>query len=140
MKEQFINLLKEAGTLPIGGPAWNSFDIVHSQTECQDLKHVREYITSYTKKSNGIYVYKNELDHVLYIGKGKPIKDRLYSHFIETYKQVSGDRSGKWHRFFNHHHGNMRVYWIELEDEGIRKFVEHLLTEEYKPNFITFKR
>lgn len=34
----------------------------------------------------------------------------------------------------------LTIYWIGLEDESLRKFVEHVITEEYKPEFITFEK
>lgn len=125
--------------MTIEEPIWKCFDIEHSITSYSDLKEVRTYINNQIQNANGLYVYKDLSDNVLYIGKGKPIKNRIYSHLIEVNKQVSGDRTGKWHRFFNKHHGKLKVYWIELEDESVRKFVEHVLTEVYRPKFLTFE-
>lgn len=139
LKEEFIKLIKQHNILDIEEPHWNRFEIEQT-TVCRDLKKVRAYILKHTGKKNGLYAYKNVNGDLLYIGKGKPISDRLYSHFIENYKQVSGDRTGKWHRFFNTHHGILHIYWIELEDESIRKFVEHILTDELQPEFIAFEK
>jgi len=132
--------MNELGIMPIEEPIWNCFVLEHKVTVCNDLKKVRQYINNHIPNTNGLYAYKDRFGKLLYLGKGSPIKNRVYSHYIETYKQVSGDKSGKWHRFFNKHHGNLTIYWIELEDESIRKFVEHILTEEYKPEFLTFEK
>jgi excinuclease UvrABC nuclease subunit len=140
MKERFIELMQEQKLMPINEHNWNYFEIDHQDTPCNDLRKIKQYITNHTQNKNGLYAYKDQYDNLLYVGKGKPIKERLYSHYIETYKQVSGDRSGKWHRFFNKHHGTIKLYWIELEDEGVRKFVEHVLTDEYNPEFLIFEK
>ncbi|MCD8509737.1 MAG: hypothetical protein LRY73_07590 [Bacillus sp. (in: Bacteria)] len=140
MKGRFVELIKEQGLMPINEHKWNCFEIEHERTPCVNLQKVKQYITSHTENKNGLYAYKDQHNNLLYIGKGKPIKERIYSHFIETYKQVSGDRSGKWHRFFHKHHGRLKVYWIELEDESVRKFVEHVLTEEYQPVFLDHEK
>jgi excinuclease UvrABC nuclease subunit len=139
MKDKFFNFLLEEKIMPIEKPFWNCFEIEHRITPCDDLATIRNFLREQTQSKNGLYAYKDHEGNLLYIGKGKPIKDRLYSHFIESYKQVPGDRSGKWHRFFYMHSGNLKVYWIELEDESIRKFVEHVLTDEYNPKFLFLK-
>lgn len=139
MKERFIELIKEINIMPIDNHNWNCFEIEHKVTPCSDLRKIKQYITSQTQSKNGLYAYEDQFGNLLYIGKGKPIKERLYSHYIETYKQVSGDRSGRWHKFFNKHQGILKVYWIELEDESVRKFVENVLTEIYKPEFLNFE-
>jgi hypothetical protein len=115
LKKQFINLMKEVGVMPIEEPTWNCFVLEHKVTPCNDLKKVRQYVNNHIQNTNGLYAYKDMFGNILYIGKGKPIKDRVYSHYIETYKQVSGDRSGKWHRFFNKYHDNLTIYWFYLK-------------------------
>lgn len=140
MKKYFVDLIKELKVMPIEEPSWQCFDIEHKISPCSDLRPVRHYINNMVENKNGLYAYKDIHGNLLYIGKGKPLKDRIYSHYIESYKQVTGDRSGKWHRFFNKHHGNLKVFWIELEDESIRQFVENILTEQYQPEFLTFEK
>jgi excinuclease UvrABC nuclease subunit len=101
---------------------------------------VKEYIKSFTKSKNGIYIYKDSGDNILYIGKAKPLTDRIYHHFKETFVQQSGDRSGKWFRFFNYYQGILTVYWKEIEDEAVRVFIESILTDKYQPKFLAFEK
>jgi excinuclease UvrABC nuclease subunit len=89
---------------------------------------------------NGLYVYVNSNKEVIYIGKGKPIKNRILSHYDECFKSVRGDTSNqRWHRFFCSNQGELTVCWIKLEDEDNRKIIEQNLTFVLKPKFLEFK-
>ncbi|MDF2545822.1 MAG: hypothetical protein K0R93_720 [Anaerosolibacter sp.] len=140
MKQKFIDLLIENKIIPVQEPYWNSFEIYHNTPGCsKEVDDIRDYIRSQTKNVNGIYVYERD-NKFIYIGKGKPISYRLFSHFRESYEQVSGDRTGKWHRFFKQYHGKLKVYWFELEDESVRLFVEETLQRKYQPEFLSFEK
>ncbi|WEG11099.1 hypothetical protein PU629_13055 [Pullulanibacillus sp. KACC 23026] len=57
-------------------------------------------------------VYKNAKKEILYIGKGKPLKKRLYSHYLETFQPVPGDtKDQRWHQFFIKNQGELDVFW-----------------------------
>ena len=88
---------------------------------------------------SGVYLYERR-GEVLYIGKGKPIFNRLKSHYIESYREVGGDtKDKKWHRFFSKYNGPVTAYVSEIRREADRKIVEMILQEFHKPVFSKFE-
>ena len=76
----------------------------------------------------------------MYIGKGKPIFNRVKSHYIESYREVGGDtEDNRWHRFFSTYNGPITVYVSEIEREADRKIIEMILQEFHKPVFANFE-
>jgi excinuclease UvrABC nuclease subunit len=141
MRQKMLEFLSEHGILDIKEPSWNYFKITHAPPENESVRrNVRKTIKNITGLKNGIYVYKDFNDIVLYIGKAKPLKNRLYDHYMESFRQSSGDRTGRWFRFFQMYQGEINVYWKEVEDETIRIFVESVLTEIHKPVFLDFEK
>lgn len=89
--------------------------------------------------SDGLYAYMQGTD-ILYIGKGKPIFNRLKSHYREAYREVSGDtKTKRWHRFFEAHTGELTVLWIPVKEETTRKILELALQVHFKPAFEDFR-
>jgi hypothetical protein len=80
--------------VPVQEPTWNMFEVNHQKPATTEEKiGVKEYISNQTGNKNGLYVYKDENDRILYLGKGKPLKGRLYCHYCESFEQVKGDRT-----------------------------------------------
>ena len=121
---------------------WNRF-LIHHQSPKDEMskQEVKRYIGQQVGNRNGLYVYKNEQGEILYIGKGKPLKNRLISHYIESFQPVSGDtKDQRWHKFFSQHQGIMEVWWIELEGEKERQIIEKMLDNLLKPLFSVSSR
>lgn len=130
-KRSILDLL-----LPVKMPTWNMFEVDHQQPATSvERKCMKDYIYNQTGNKNGLYVYKDQNEQILYIGKGKPLKVRLYSHYCESFEVVKGDPKGRWFNFFSNHQGKLKVYWIELEDENNRRFVEATLSGFLTPKF-----
>ncbi|MCC5910862.1 MAG: hypothetical protein JJT76_10540 [Clostridiaceae bacterium] len=140
MKDKYIEWLKELGFYPVNEQLWNKIELNHRKPE-NDLH--RKKTEAFLKKSigtqNGLYVYESLEKKILYVGKGKPIINRVISHYRESFKPVSGDTKDKrWHRFFKTNSGTVRVYWKELEGESERKVVEKMLDIILNPKFNEF--
>ena len=114
----------------LGEGKWNHFKIIHTAKKPSDheLKIVRERLHSiFPRKAAGIYAYESKAGELLYIGKAKNLFNRVYSHYRETFIDVGGDKSGVWHYFFNANHGELKIFWTELEGERERHIVEQCL-------------
>ena len=142
---EFLNKLK---ILDYKKEPWNNFKIPHglSVSEKKDFwrRKIKETIG---KEINGIYLYEKG-GKVLYIGKGKPICNRVYKHFRESFEKVSGDtKYNRWHQFFSNkkNTGELTVYWIEINagneenSELDRQIIEKIYTKIYKPKFDEFE-
>jgi len=116
---------------------WNHFKVNHLKPKDDISKNqVKTFIESNVANRNGLYIYKNEKGEILYIGKGKPLKNRLYSHYLESFQPVRGDtKDQRWHKFFLKHQGLLDVYWLELEGEKDRQIIEKMLDYLLKPLF-----
>lgn len=145
-KIDYSEFLKKLKILDYKKEPWNNFKIPHglSVSEKKDFwrKKIKETIG---KEINGIYLYEKDGD-VLYIGKGKPICNRVYKHFRESFERVSGDtKYNRWHQFFSNEHntGELTVYWIEINaaddcaSELDRQIIEKIYTRKFKPTFTT---
>jgi hypothetical protein len=132
----YERFLIENGILPIERN-WNHFRINHVKPVDEVAKNqVRGYIENNVANHNGLYIYKNNKGEILCIGKGKPLKNRLYSHFLESFQPVKGDtKDQRWHPFFLKHQGELDVYWIELETEKDRQIIEKMLEYVLNPLF-----
>jgi hypothetical protein len=132
----YEKFLTENEILPIEGN-WNHFRINHAKpVDDPDKNEVKAYIENHVANRNGLYIYKNNKGEVLYIGKGKPLKNRLYSHYLESFQLVKGDTKNQlWHKFLFKHQGELDVFWIELETEKDRQIIEKMLDYLLKPLF-----
>jgi hypothetical protein len=132
MKEKIAEFLEDNGFLPI--TKWHSFEIIHKDIcpeDSQDIDRIRDIVSD----NNGLYVYEKD-GIILYVGKGKPLLDRIKNHYISSYQEVSGDtKDKKWHRFFSANQGKLRIYWKELEDEETRQVIEKMLDYMLDPKF-----
>ncbi len=142
MKEIFNEFLSSLGFLPLNSENWNKFEIIHIKPNgIEERKRINDYISKSVKSASGIYIYQKLDGEILYIGKGKPLKYRLQSHYRESFEEVSGDTKDKlWHRFFSSYTGRLCVCWKEVNDEDGRIVMERMLTSLYTPIFETFRR
>ena len=78
----------------------------------------------------------------IYIGKDKPLSNRIRNHYVESYKPIPDNcpkEKSRWDRFFAEYNGEVEIYWREFESEEERQLVEIILTKLLKPVFLTFK-
>ncbi|HVB03134.1 MAG TPA: GIY-YIG nuclease family protein [Chitinophagaceae bacterium] len=89
---------------------------------------------------NGLYAMWNKTCGCIYIGKGKPIKGRINSH----YNAINGIEKAKaWKEFFEHEmiKKEITIYWYCIDDdndylaERQRQSLERLLQIKYEPLF-----
>lgn len=136
MQDKITNFLIDIGFYPICNDKWESFIIKHVAPESIELeKETFDYIKKQVGNKSGIYVYATTNEEILYIGKGNPLFSRLKSHYIESYRPVPGDRSGRFHAFFSSNQGEIKIYWKELDNELYRQIVEIMLKTLYTPKF-----
>jgi hypothetical protein len=124
--------------------SWPSLQVVHEppgdeNDESEVISLIDQFCRKQGERISGVYLYERK-GEVLYIGKGKPIFNRIKSHYIESYREVAGDTpDNKWHRFFNRYNGPVIVYVSEIEREADRKIVEMILQETHETVFSKFK-
>jgi hypothetical protein len=124
--------------------SWPSLQLVHEPPGDRNereivFSNIDWFCSKQSVRISGVYLYERK-GKVLYIGKGKPIFNRVKSHYIESYREVSGDTKDKrWHRFFSKYNGPVTVYVSEIEREADRRIVEMILQEYHKPVFSKFR-
>ena len=133
-KETIKKFLKDNGYLPLS--QWSLFEVKHGNKK--DSERVLQHIKNNVGHRSGLYLYQKGR-RLLYIGKAKPLYDRLKSHYLESYRPVSGDRKRKqtFHNFFSakRNRGRLMVYWIEVGIEEERVILEAMLQYILKPEF-----
>jgi hypothetical protein len=135
MKDEIEKFLEDNDLLPINN--WHSFEIIHKGILPEGSKELDE-IKDIVLRKNGLYVYEKD-GIILYVGKGKPLFDRIKNHYISSYQEVAGDtKDKKYHRFFSTNQGKLRIYWKELEDEDTRQVIEKMLDYVLNPQFNLF--
>jgi len=123
---------------------WPSLELVPEPPgDRNEEKRVFSLIDRFCSKQGvripGVYLYERK-GEVLYIGKGNPIFNRVKSHYIVSYREVSGDTKDKrWHRFFSKYNGPITVYMFEIEREADRRIVEMILQETHETVFSKFR-
>ena len=124
--------------------SWPSLQLVHEPpVDRNEEKRVISLIDQFCRRQgvriSGVYLYERH-GEVLYIGKGNPIFNRVKSHYIESYREVSGDTKDKrWHRFFSKYNGPITAYVSEIEREADRRIVEIVLHEIHETIFSKFR-
>lgn len=141
LHQRYSQLLKDSGFLPLTSETWRRLELLH-EPPANENQHaaIRNAIESEVGNANGLYIYTCENGGILYVGNAKPLKGRIWSHYLESFQTVRGDtKDNRWHRFFSSHQGKVTVYWMELEDEPIRQIVEQTLALGLKPAFLNFE-
>lgn len=139
VKSEVIKLLHTIGALPVRSGYWARLCIHHSRPTSNKREMVKAETFQEVGNIPGVYIYKDRRDRILYVGKGKPVKNRLFSHYRESFENVPGDRTKRWHRFFKAHAGHLTVFWRHIEDESERRFIEAALTFVLDVEFVRFK-
>ena len=149
----YESFLRKAGVLPIpefdseSNSIWKMTAIEHikfapSKTELKERRRkFKEFSSCETGKSfNGIYVYFNAESECLYVGKGKTIYGRIFSHFKESYVKDFRLQAQDWFKFFNRNAGTLRLYIIEIELELDRQIIEKMLISILEPSFEYYRK
>jgi len=125
----------------------NSFTLEHGSGKKEEiLRKIRENVD----KKKGVYIYTNPISgEVLYVGKAVSLYGRIKCHYDESVfpengekKGIAGDaKKGMYPAFFRDtHKGQIKITWIEIEEESFRKVVEEALHYMLKPKFINFQK
>jgi len=136
----FKKILKNEKAYPIGGKKWKHIEIDHNLAEDE----IRTLLRYNVKDKNGhdmsgIYCYKLDKS-VLYIGKAVSLYDRLWSHYCESQRPVSGDtKNDTYHKFFKKYRFLLDVYWLKKEIEEERQVIEIMLQKLYGSRFEDFR-
>ena len=136
-KKIYEDFLTNLGVLPLD--KWSSFKIEHGNPTIKEK--IRKELREKFKNINGLYIYKIN-NRILYIGKAKPLYNRLYSHFRESFEKVPGDtKENKWHRFFSSKENinGLEVYWIAIEGEYDRIIIEKILVQYFSKEKVEFE-
>jgi len=113
--------------LPIN--KWNKFKIIHYiKIQNKEEKSITKKLIQHNVEDRaGLYAYMKG-DKLLYVGKAKKLKDRIFSHYKEAfYIPKEKDKSRAWPDFFAKYAGNLTVYWIEVSVEEERKIGEQMI-------------
>ncbi|SOC06479.1 GIY-YIG catalytic domain-containing protein [Ureibacillus xyleni] len=133
MRKEIEELLKKEGYYPLTTSLWNSFNFEQTRpNNCQEFENNINIIESHLQNQKGVYVYENASKEIVYIGKGKPIKKRIKSHYNKLLKEKDADNRDT---FFINNQGTMKIYWKEIEEDDEREVIEHLLSYLVKPKY-----
>ena len=140
MKKEITKALEAINYFPLNKKnKWMPLVINHQKPKKGESSKTYKHIRDNVKKYDGIYIFKDRSNRTLYIGKGKPIANRLIDHYKKSFTAPSKDsKYKKWNRFFSAYKGKLTVYWKEIEDEKDRIVIEQMLTYILNPKFIDF--
>lgn len=141
MKEKIKRFLKDNSFLPL--TKWGNFEVIHkgvpqkNQGKKDDLNSIKSHISG----ENGLYIYEKN-KKIIYVGKGKPLFNRIKSHYLLAHQKLSGDtKDNLWHKFWysKRNLGRLKIYWKEQKEERIREIIEKMLHYTLNPTFDSFK-
>lgn len=141
MKEKIIGLLRNINCFPISRYYWNTFVVNHQKPRSRkQVLDITKRIHTNVRHFGGIYIYRNEFNEILYVGKGKKLGFRLRSHYRESYRSVpKHSKAKRWYHFFSTNRGKLKVYWKTVKSERERKIIEQMLEYVLKPKFVENK-
>ncbi|WP_308638969.1 hypothetical protein [Paenibacillus silvisoli] len=121
-------------------PIWNEFIINHIPPELdQDMRRVNKTIRTEFHDSNGVYVYTDKNDIVLYVGIGK-LAERIRFHYYESFGKYSGKNCEKHIKFFTQFQGEIKILWTKIDNREDQKEIEMLLTHFLSPVYEDMKK
>jgi hypothetical protein len=136
-KARFRSFLRRLGLLPFAQPRWHQVSVTHParvQTKDQ-IKAMRRFLKQNLPTSGGVYLYLNSTNKLVYVGKAKNLSDRAYSHYLETFKKVRGDKAGVWHRFFSRNAGRLKLLWMSIDGDRERYVIEQMIESVVQSKF-----
>jgi hypothetical protein len=78
--------LQESGLVPLSMSVWRRFEILYQPASGKETATILGSSSTKKWEKNGIYVYTREDGTVLYVGKAKPLRKRLWSHYLESFQ------------------------------------------------------
>jgi len=127
LNDPIKRFLKQNNILPIN--KWKNFKIVHHKKiqNKEEKSTVKKLIEHNVEGRAGLYAYMKD-GKLLYVGKAKKLKDRLFSHYRESfYKSKKTDKAYAWYKFFSKYSGPINVYWLPIEGDRQRRIVEEMI-------------
>ena len=127
LNEPIKSFLMHNKILPIN--KWNKFEIVHHKKiqNKEEISITKKMIGHNVEDRAGLYAYMKD-DILLYVGKAKKLKDRIFSHYREAfYKSKKTDKAYAWYKFFSKYTGTINVYWLPIEGDRQRRIVEEMI-------------
>lgn len=136
IKKNIKECLEKLGFWPLH--KYERLTICHGKKPREkEREEKRRFIKEQVGETKGIYVYRKSGD-VVYVGKGNPLRYRLFSHYRESFEEVPGDtKTKRWHKFFSQkkYSGEVDIFWKEVVDEDARKVIEKMLAYVLSPEF-----
>lgn len=116
----------------------NTWEKIELDFSCSDIDKNRKIIKSFFNDKIGFYAIF-DMNECLYIGIGRPIWKRIYSH----YKAANGfEKQQRWSDFFQSYRKSLSVYYQEFKvsattrlDDKIRMLLESILEAKFEPAF-----
>lgn len=128
------------------------FNIEHGDVVNRDsiMQKIRHEVKNYA----GVYIYLQETENeniVLYVGKAKNLYSRIKCHYEESIFDpqkhngklgIFGDsKRGLYPKFFRDTYpGKVKICWLKIEEEWLRRTIESALHIALQPVFIDFKK
>jgi hypothetical protein len=132
MKPIFKKFLQDYGFIPFTtkNKNWEQFKIEHisSPPKKKEIRKIHKDIKDAMDGKAGIYIYLNEKEEVVYVGKSVNLASRIYSHYKDAFYGV-----GVWNHFFNQQVGKLTVLWREILHDRQRRALEEMI-EDFQPS------
>ena len=104
---------------------WNSFDLDFSvKLENKKINHdiIKLNIDNF-KEKNGLYAIFDG-NTCLYIGVGRPIWQRIKSHYHSS-QRPENEKSKDWSDFFSQYQKKLKIYWLQINIAKDNKINDH---------------
>jgi hypothetical protein len=109
---------------------WNSCEIIHQPDKPDDaeLFKFKSFIKNHITNQGGVYAYINPKNELLYFGKSKNIRDRIFMHYREAYTRISGtNKSAAWCELFSRNTGELTLLWRIIDQDRLRIAIEEMV-------------
>ncbi|MFD2679264.1 GIY-YIG nuclease family protein [Bacillus seohaeanensis] len=138
IRSELQDFLESKQYIPLTSPLWNYFYFSQKKPQSSEEESKQlDKIKSQLKKERGIYaleLIKENKSELLYIGKGNPIRDRILSHYKKLSKNPKKDKDNRI-KFFQENQGEVKIYYLELNEKGEQEIIEHLLSYILQPKY-----
>ncbi len=130
-REEIKEFLRSLGFLPLvaSDPTWRTLPIKHvaERPLGDELQKIRAELKRALGGVGGIYIYLDDRERVLYVGKAADLYSRVYDHYRLAFESLAGDRKGIWHEFFGTHVGDLVVLWRPIDNDRQRHIFEQMI-------------